>query len=226
MPPASKTSSAKPPAEWMSSLGAGTRVFVLDDGVKAERHLPVVRYVDFCPGSGRGRGTHGTIMSRVIASRDPLHLGVAPQCDLYVGRVIGGRSQSAVADALEWAASCGAHVINMSFACGSISDKVRMRLGTLAAAGCLCFAAYNADLPYPHSLPEVISVSPIDRPGHADVSTTGLIPRLSSDGPGDPFRGSSVATAVMAGIAACAKGVDRTIDRHRFLDAIRAVHFN
>lgn len=218
MRPTSSTCSTNlAPARWLDTLGGRAKVFLLDDGLRPEPDVEVVRYVDFCPG-GRGDGRHGTVMARVIASSDPLDTGIAPKCTLYAGRVIGHRrAWEPLLDALRWAESYDADVVSMSFACGDTDPRVAEQLARMAARGCLCFAAYNVDLPYPHSLPGVISVAAIGRPHRAAVATVGRAKRRVSEGSGRDHSGSSVATATMAGVAACAKSSDRSLNRRGFL---------
>lgn len=103
-------------------VGVGVRVAVLDTGVDrghpalADAVVDAASFVDGeGPHDGNGHGTHvaGTVGGRATEPR----IGVAPGCELLVGKVLsdGGRGTDAtVLDGIEWAMEAGCHVVSMS----------------------------------------------------------------------------------------------------------------
>ncbi|MEV4680563.1 S8 family peptidase [Streptomyces kurssanovii] len=106
--------------------GKGVKVAVLDTGIDAD-HPDFAGLIDgtasFVPGEAvtdvNGHGTHvaGTIVGSGAASGGE-NKGVAPDADLYVGKVLGGAEgygqDSWVMAGMQWAAESGADVVNMS----------------------------------------------------------------------------------------------------------------
>ncbi|MFC8760705.1 S8 family serine peptidase [Streptomyces sp. NPDC057193] len=115
------------PEAWAAGYtGKGVKVAVLDTGIDVG-HPDFAGLIDgtasFVPGEGvtdvNGHGTHvaGTIVGSGAASGGD-HKGVAPDADLFVGKVLGGAEGSGqdswVMAGMQWAAESGADVVNMS----------------------------------------------------------------------------------------------------------------
>ncbi|WP_282696550.1 S8 family serine peptidase [Streptomyces sp. CC208A] len=115
------------PEAWAAGYtGKGVKVAVLDTGIDVD-HPDFAGLIDgttsFVPGETvtdvNGHGTHvaGTIVGSGAASGGA-HKGVAPDADLYVGKVLGGEEGSGqdswVMAGMQWAAESGADVVNMS----------------------------------------------------------------------------------------------------------------
>ncbi|WP_448316038.1 S8 family serine peptidase [Streptomyces sp. CO7] len=115
------------PKAWEAGwTGKGVKVAVLDTGIDAG-HPDFDGLIDgtssFVPGEAvtdvNGHGTHvaGTIVGSGAASGGE-NKGVAPDADLYVGKVLGGAEGSGqdswVMAGMQWAAETGADVVNMS----------------------------------------------------------------------------------------------------------------
>lgn len=112
----------KPSSRW---TGKGVKVAVLDTGI--DREHPdlagrVVAYRNFVEGSSdndvQEHGTHcaGIVAGSATPANGPRY-GVAPQCDLVIGKVLGddGRGwDDAIIDGMDWAVDQGARVISMS----------------------------------------------------------------------------------------------------------------
>ncbi|MFD3535276.1 S8 family serine peptidase [Streptomyces sp. NPDC058664] len=115
------------PEAWEAGhTGKGVKVAVLDTGIDVH-HPDLAGLIDgtasFVPDEGvtdvNGHGTHvaGTIVGSGAASGGD-NKGVAPDADLYVGKVLGGAEGSGqdswVMAGMQWAAESGADVVNMS----------------------------------------------------------------------------------------------------------------
>ncbi|MEV4947067.1 S8 family serine peptidase [Streptomyces sp. NPDC053755] len=115
------------PEAWAAGYtGKGVKVAVLDTGIDVN-HPDFEGLIDgtasFVPGEAvtdvNGHGTHvaGTIVGSGAASGGG-HKGVAPDADLFVGKVLGGKEgygqDSWVMAGMQWAAESGADVVNMS----------------------------------------------------------------------------------------------------------------
>ena len=109
---------------WEKFLGKGIKVGVIDTGVDynhpdLEPNIKKVRsFIDDT--DGFDSGFHGTHVAGIIAGaiNDVGIVGVAPEAELYVAKVFGANnrfSSTAERAALEWLASEGVHVINMSY---------------------------------------------------------------------------------------------------------------
>lgn len=115
------------PEAWAAGhTGKGVKVAVLDTGIDVN-HPDFAGLIDgtasFVPGEAvtdvNGHGTHvaGTIVGSGAASGGD-NKGVAPDADLFVGKVLGGAEGSGqdswVMAGMQWAAESGADVVNMS----------------------------------------------------------------------------------------------------------------
>lgn len=115
------------PEAWAAGYtGKGVKVAVLDTGVDVN-HPDLAGSIDrtasFVPDEDitdvNGHGTHvaGTIVGSGAAS-DGAYKGVAPDAELYVGKVLGGKEgygqDSWVMAGMQWAAESGADVVSMS----------------------------------------------------------------------------------------------------------------
>ncbi|MEV6106968.1 S8 family serine peptidase [Streptomyces sp. NPDC051940] len=115
------------PEAWAAGYtGKGVKVAVLDTGIDVN-HPDFDGLIDgtasFVPEEGvtdvNGHGTHvaGTIVGSGAASGGD-NKGVAPDADLFVGKVLGGAEgygqDSWVMAGMQWAAESGADVVNMS----------------------------------------------------------------------------------------------------------------
>ncbi|MBG0561638.1 type VII secretion-associated serine protease mycosin [Actinoplanes sp. NEAU-A11] len=210
------------------STGTGITVGVPDSGTSRHRDLEknLVPGTDLlADGGGTGQtdsSGHGTHMAGAIAGHG--HgakegvLGVAP-----AAKILPIRTSSAdeggtdLAVGIEWAASHGAEVINVSAAAPqslsinrAVSAAGRSDSVIVAAAG---NTTQSTLLGYPAAIPDVLAVGAIERTGqHADFSVTG--PEVDICAPGSEIvttalnnryiktAGTSVATAIVSGAAA------------------------
>ncbi|MGW4058263.1 S8 family serine peptidase [Amycolatopsis sp. NPDC004747] len=144
------------PAAWQAGLtGDGVTVAVLDSGVDTTNPDLTGVVADAKDFSGSATGTadrfgHGTHVASIVTGRDAKYRGVAPGVRLLNGKVLGDDGsglQSAIIAGMEWAASDGAKVVNLSLgtrfpsdgtdALSQAVDRLTEQTGTLfvAAAG-------------------------------------------------------------------------------------------
>ncbi|MFG3343511.1 S8 family serine peptidase [Streptomyces sp. NPDC048018] len=190
------------PAAWAAGYtGKGVKVAVLDTGIDVN-HPDFAGLIDgttsFVPGEAvtdvNGHGTHvaGTIVGSGAASGGA-NKGVAPDADLYVGKVLGGAEgagqDSWVMAGMQWAAESGADVVNMSLGdsyptdgsdpMSQLVDALSARYGTL-----FVIAAGNAgpeSISAPGAAAAALTVAATDKQDRlASFSSTG--PLASSGG--------------------------------------------
>ncbi|MFC7221226.1 S8 family serine peptidase [Streptomyces polyrhachis] len=122
------------PQAWQAGYdGTGVSVAVLDTGVDATHpdlagRITEARNFTDSPTTGDAFG-HGTHVAATVAGSGAgskgLRKGVAPGAKLLVGKVLGDDgfgSVSSVLDGMEWAASSGADVVNMSLGSDEPTD--------------------------------------------------------------------------------------------------------
>lgn len=216
------------PGAWMSTRGAGALVAVLDTGAQANHpdlDGQIVASKDFT-GSRYGaddRNSHGTHCCGIVGAKDNDTgvIGVAPDCKLLVGKVLGddgSGGSTGIANGIRWAAGQGAQVISMSLGSPGPSSVIHAAIKEAVAAGVLVIAAAGNEGPsegtsgYPGSHPECVSVGAFDANGKiagfssrgkVDVAGPGV--GILSTVPGSKYAkmsGTSMATPYVAGVAA------------------------
>ncbi len=226
------------PNAWKITRGSGVRVAVLDTGAdqthveRGDLQGAVENLADFT-GSRfgwidfQGHGTHtaGTIGAR---QNNLGVIGVAPQCSLLIGKVLGddGSGTSAsVAAGIDWAVSQKADLISMSLGSPEPSPDIHAAILRAVKAGVfvVCAAGNEQDgqaasvdtVGYPARWPETVAVGAVDADGHvASFSSRG--PEVDICAPGvdvlstylnggyAKLSGTSMATPFVAGVVALA----------------------
>jgi hypothetical protein len=206
-------------AQWLETLGAGTKLFVLDSGCRRSLLAqPPASLVNFSTKAIDLDCQHG---DRVVE----LAMHVAPQCELHIGKVWDGRSTNwrQYERALRWALESKADVVNLSFAAFDVSQTLKDLIRDLDDAGCIVVAAW-AGTRWPGDSPHVLPVGPSGVPVPPGVVRAGkLFPTLSG-GHLEPAGHASYAAAVVSGVAACAKAAEPTITRQGLLSRLDGSH--
>lgn len=197
---------------WPCTRGKGVKVAVLDSGVYRDHpQLDVVAGVSFVPDQpdwwSDPRG-HGTAVAGILAARestDSVVVGVAPECDLYVAKVVsdGNEVQPGwLVQGLEWAAAKGVDVVCMSIRPSELDVEAANNADYVAAidrasgpifnsGGFLANAAGNTGLSetvphlrWPATCVRVMAVGALDAAGDRLL--------ITCYGPDDPDRGVEV----------------------------------
>ncbi|TDD61385.1 peptidase S8 [Kribbella antibiotica] len=186
------------PAAWKAGLtGKGVKVAVLDSGYDATHpdfKGRVVSTKGFTAEGDQdvldiiGHGTHtASTVAGTGAASDGKYRGVAPDADLMIGKICEARNceTSAIIAGMEWAATSGARVVNMSIGGGPSdgNDILSETLNRLTASTGALFVVSAGNFGAASSVSEpaaadaalaVASVTKSD--GHSDFSSQG--PRL------------------------------------------------
>jgi hypothetical protein len=182
---------------------------------------------------------HGTGMASAIAAHARL-LGVAPAAQILAVRafdasITGTQSTTArLLDSLQWTATSGARVVNMSFT-GPADRKMHEMLAAARQKGMVLVAAAGNNGPqapeaFPAAYPEVIAVTATDiddklfdganRGRYVSVAAPGVDIFVAAPNGGYDFTtGTSVATAHVSGLAALLLERDPTLTP----DAVQAI---
>lgn len=196
--------------------GAGVRVAVLDTGLDFNHPDFGGRLVlskSFVPGEdvqdGNGHGTHcvGTVAGPGNPYQPPVY-GVAPSCEVLVGKVLSNRGQGEtnwILQGIVWAIENGANVVSMSLssrmyavsAAYAATAQYAAERGVLlvAAAGNDSYRAYGAAtyLGSPANVPGYLAVAAIGPDGTvASFSNRGISPQraIGVSAPGVNVRSS------------------------------------
>ncbi|MEV6235475.1 S8 family serine peptidase [Lentzea sp. NPDC051838] len=119
------------PAAWQAGLtGKNTKVAVLDTGIEPSHPDLTDAVIEAKDFTGSASGTvdkhgHGTHVASIVTGDHTTYQGVAPDTKLLVGKVLsdaGSGTESGIIAGMEWAASNGAQVINMSLGSDAPSD--------------------------------------------------------------------------------------------------------
>lgn len=220
-------------AAWGVTTGKGVTVAVIDTGVKANHEdLPNLRRVEVTNGKeplgledATGHGTHVAGIIGAAMGNGKGGAGIAPGATILSLRVVNAAGyiyDSALIAALRMAVKNGAQIVNISIGGTAYNAVFQKVINEAAEAGVTVVAAMGNDgtncLNYPAGYDNVIGVVSVDRTNNrasgssygtwGDVAAPGAaVWSTTYNGSYGPKSGTSMASPVVAGVAALYKSV-------------------
>ena len=220
-------------AAWGVTTGKGVTVAVIDTGVKANHEdLPNLRRVEVTNGKeplgledATGHGTHVAGIIGAAMGNGKGGAGIAPGATILSLRVVNAAGyiyDSALIAALRTAVKNGAQIVNISIGGTAYNAVFQKAINEAAEAGVTVVAAMGNDgtncLNYPAGYDNVIGVVSVDRTNNrasgssygtwGDVAAPGAaVWSTTYNGSYGPKSGTSMASPVVAGVAALYKSV-------------------
>lgn len=220
-------------AAWGVTTGKGVTVAVIDTGVKANHEdLPNLRRVEVTNGrdslgleDATGHGTHVAGIIGAAMGNGKGGAGIAPGAAILSLRVVNAAGyiyDSALIAALRAAVKNGAQIVNISIGGTAYNAVFQKVINEAAEAGVTVVAAMGNDgtncLNYPAGYDNVIGVVSVDRTNNrasgssygtwGDVAAPGAaVWSTTNNGSYGPKSGTSMASPVVAGVAALYKSV-------------------
>ena len=220
-------------AAWGVTTGKGVTVAVIDTGVKANHEdLPNLRRVEVTNGNeslslddATGHGTHVAGIIGAAMGNGKGGAGIAPGAAILSLRVVNAAGyiyDSALIAALRVAVKNGAQIVNISIGGTAYNAVFQKVINEAAEAGVTVVAAMGNDgtncLNYPAGYDNVIGVVSVDRTNNrasgssygtwGDVAAPGAaVWSTTYYGSYGPKSGTSMASPVVAGVAALYKSV-------------------
>ncbi len=220
-------------AAWGVTTGKGVTVAVIDTGVKANHEdLPNLRRVEVTNGNeplglddATGHGTHVAGIIGAAMGNGKGGAGIAPGATILSLRVVNAAGyiyDSALIAALRTAVKNGAQIVNISIGGTAYNAVFQKVINEATEAGVTVVAAMGNDgtncLNYPAGYDNVIGVVSVDRTNNrssgssygtwGDVAAPGAaVWSTTYSGSYGPKSGTSMASPVVAGVAALYKSV-------------------
>lgn len=220
-------------AAWGVTTGKGVTVAVIDTGVKANHEdLPNLRRVEVTNGNeplgledATGHGTHVAGIIGAAMGNGKGGAGIAPGATILSLRVVNAAGyiyDSALIAALRTAVKNGAQIVNISIGGTAYNAVFQKVINEATEAGVTVVAAMGNDgtncLNYPAGYDNVIGVVSVDRTNNrasgssygtwGDVAAPGAaVWSTTYHGSYGPKSGTSMASPVVAGVAALYKSV-------------------
>ena len=160
---------------WLSTVGAGVRLAILDTGVNdgtdgfCQPFVAEYNAVSGTPGTGAaldtdGHGSHVAGSAAQCSDNNVGGAGMAPEASVMPVKVFsssGGANTSDVARGIDWAVANGARVINMSLGCSGCggSTTLNAAIERADAAGVVIVVSSGnspVDVFYPANHPAVL----------------------------------------------------------------------
>jgi len=166
------------PGLWGQSRGQGVKVAVLDSGAKIKHpalEANIKGKKNFTGGAiddVTDEVGHGTMVAGIIGARDPASqmFGVAPDVELYIGKVINRVSSGAVEsleNGIKWAMDNHVNVINISLSSARFLPRIKQKIDSADTAGIFVVCAAGNDgitgLDFPAIYEKCIAVGAVTR---------------------------------------------------------------
>jgi len=162
------------PELWKKYRGEGVTVAVIDSGIAKHPALTVSDWRNFSADAAAedslGHGTH--VAGVIAASKGPCR-GIAPGVTLLSCKALGHSgtgSNTAVAEAVEFATEAKADIIGMSLGSESPDPRLHAAIKAAHAAGIIVVCAAGNDggaVNFPAAFAETIAVGAVDKNGNA-----------------------------------------------------------
>lgn len=220
------------PSHWKKSGGKGVKVAVLDSGIalnhpdlksKFRDKDRLEDFTDSKVGVYDVNG-HGTHITGIIACPNK-GIGIAPQCELYVGKVINDKgygNEETIAEGIEWAVDNGVDIICISLSAKKdnpeLKSAIKLAYGKKVVVVCAAgnLGPLHGTVMYPAKYETTISVGAVDsdfgvmysssRGSEIDVFASGE--HILSTAPFNGYSkksGTSMAAAFVTGVVALMK---------------------
>ncbi|HEX5175583.1 MAG TPA: S8 family peptidase [Chthoniobacteraceae bacterium] len=227
------------PDHWKRTRGQGVRIALLDTGID-EAHPDLIDALDDARDFTRSRSGpidrhgHGTHTAGTIAARQNGVgvIGVAPECRLLVGKVLGddgAGSTMSVAAGIDWACDSGADIVSLSLGSPEPERELLSAVERAASKGKFIIAAAGNDgrdqsVNYPARWRDTIAVAAVDENGRlSKFSSRGEEVDIAAPGENilstwlrggyARLSGTSMATPFVAGVVALALAAHRQVER-------------
>lgn len=179
-------------SSWRQLNGRGVKIAVLDSGIDINHpalRANIKEVANFTDGTinsdVRDEEGHGTMVAGVIAARSSSIVGIAPESELYIGKVIrqntGGTAGNLKAG-IEWARQKGVDIINISLGARRDVEVIHQEIRAARADRnkdifVICAAGNDGTstgLDYPARYDECIAVGAVTRNRNRwELSSTG-----------------------------------------------------
>jgi subtilisin family serine protease len=163
---------------WQYTKGEGIKVAVLDSGADFSHPAfgrRIKEYEDFTDGVTRlDEDGHGTMVAGIIAANQAsgFATGIAPEAELYVGKVIREVTGGEIGDLLrgiEWAVEKEVNIINICLESrapdANIHEAIRSAISQGIFVICAAGNSGNEGIYYPAAYDECIAVGAVNRMG-------------------------------------------------------------
>lgn len=222
--------------------GEGVLVAILDSGIEDHPQFEGVDLLreDLVGGGSAGEGSlHGTSVASIIGGR----MGIVPEADLLILRVLDDQGQGnsfQIAEGIVRAVEAGADIINLSLGLYADAPVVREAVRYAQGKGVLLVAAAGNDgynqLPYPAAYDGVLSVTALDASGRQagfpnqsvdiDFAAPGVgVETAGGDSGTILFSGTSAAAPFVSGTLAALMSGDQPLEAEAALEVLRR-HLN
>lgn len=213
------------PQQWMSTKGRNVNIGICDTGfdlnnIDLKEHI--TQYKDF----GNSNTKHGTHVLGIMCLNSSSNIaikGMASLSKYYLASSLIGQTEhqraslQTVKKALQWLSTCNLDVLNLSFTYLNNNKQIFQILKQMNDNGTIIVSAYAQQYNFPHSYDFVISA------GQDIICDDSYFSSLPNNQIGS-LRGTSMQTAFISSVVACAKSFDKKIDKSTFLDAVLGEH--